>query len=950
MKGNDMISTITPDLVFSPKGTPGADTIELAYSNGSATITGLADGTEVLSAVAGDQLTISALGGDDVIRAQNGFPAGLALTLDGGSGNDTITGSDLGDSLIGGTGNDVIIGGRGNDVALLGTGNDKFIWNPGDGSDTVEGDTGTDTLQFNGSNIGENINIAANGSRVLLTRDVAAITMDLNGLEVLNVATLGGADHVTVGDLTGTGVKLVNVNLAGSDGSPDTAADIVSALGTDQSETVSFTSNGTETLVKGLPIQTDITNADNTDTVNVQAGGGSDTFDLSNVAGVVPILALDGGEGLDTVIIKGSNAGEQISLLNNGPQALAIVRDGVLEGTFSVSNVESILLTGQGGDDTLTAGNGFPTGTTLTIDGGGGNDHITGGDQADILLGGVGNDLVAGGRGNDNASLGSGNDTFVWNPGDGSDTVDGGSGRDTLQFNGSNIGENINIFADGGHAVLTRDVAAITMDLNNMEVVNVATLGGTDHISIADMTGTGVDRVNVDLGAFGGAGDGAVDTVSLAATAGDDLVKFSSNGLETVVTGLAADLHVTNAETTDVINVQGGLGNDTFDLSSLAGPALTFALDGGEGVDTALIKGSSAGDHFSLSAAGGGTIALEHNGVFAGTLALSNVETLLLQGQGGDDTLTAGNGFPAGVALTIDGGGGNDTLGGGDQADTLLGGSGNDTVTGGRGNDVAFLGSGDDTFVWNPGDGSDSVDGQGGADTLQFNGSNVGENISISADAGHVDLFRNVAGISMDLNGIETVNVATLGSADNVTIGDLSGTDAKQINIDLNSFAGSGDGAADSVSAEGTDRNDNITLTTSGTGVSVTGLHSQLFVDHGETIDTLGIHGGLGNDHIDASHVAAGGMTLVLDGGAGNDVLTGSAGHDVFLNGETVLGFDSSQDQLDLRGVASGQTGDWVLAQAHDDHGNVVFDFGTSHITLVGESVTQLHASDFILG
>ena len=103
-----MSSIITPDLVFTPKGTAGADTIGLAYSNGAATITGLADGTEVVSAAAGDTLTVSGLGGDDTITAQNGFPAGLVLTLDGGSGNDTITGSDQNDILFGGTGNDVV--------------------------------------------------------------------------------------------------------------------------------------------------------------------------------------------------------------------------------------------------------------------------------------------------------------------------------------------------------------------------------------------------------------------------------------------------------------------------------------------------------------------------------------------------------------------------------------------------------------------------------------------------------------------------------------------------------------------------------------------------------------------------------------------------------------------------------------------------------------------------
>ena len=57
-------------------------------------------------------------------------------------------------------------------MASLGAGNDTFVWNPGDGSDIVEGQAGADTLQFNGSNIGENIDISANGSRIRLTRDI----------------------------------------------------------------------------------------------------------------------------------------------------------------------------------------------------------------------------------------------------------------------------------------------------------------------------------------------------------------------------------------------------------------------------------------------------------------------------------------------------------------------------------------------------------------------------------------------------------------------------------------------------------------------------------------------------------------------------------------------------------------------------------------------------------
>ena len=96
------------------------------------------------------------------------------------------------------------------------------------------------------------------------------------------------------------------------------------------------------------------------------------------------------------------------------------------------------------------------------------------------------------------------------------------------------------------------------------------------------------------------------------------------------------------------------------------------------------------------------------------------------------------------------------------------------TIDGGRGSDTALLGSGDDTFTWDPGDGSDTVEGQGGHDTMQFNGSNAPEHIDLSANGSRVRLFRDVANITMDLNGIENLNVAALGSADTITVNDLT--------------------------------------------------------------------------------------------------------------------------------------------------------------------------------
>src|SRR5205807_938269 len=176
----------------------------------------------------------------------------IGLTIDGGAGNDTIIGSAGDDVLIGGDGNDVVTGGRGNDVALLGSGNDTFIWNPGDGSDAVEGGDGTDTLIFNGANIAENIDISANGGRVRLSRDVGNVVMDLNGIEHIQLNALGGADTITVNDLTGTGVTQVAIDLGAAGGGGDGAADTVTVNGTLGNDAISVVISGTSLMVKGL--------------------------------------------------------------------------------------------------------------------------------------------------------------------------------------------------------------------------------------------------------------------------------------------------------------------------------------------------------------------------------------------------------------------------------------------------------------------------------------------------------------------------------------------------------------------------------------------------------------------------------------------------------------------------------------------------------------------------
>src|SRR5262249_14883043 len=156
---------------------------------------------------------------------------------------------------------------------------------------------------------------------------------------------------------------------------------------------------------------------------------------------------------------------------------------------------------------------------------------------------------------------------FVWNPGDGSDTVEGQGGRDTLQFNGASINsENFDLSANGSRLRLTRDVGSVTMDVNGVEQVNLAALGGIDNITVHDLTGTDVTQVNLDLSnpAGSGTGDGQTDTVIVEGTAGNDTVEVLGSGSSYTVVGLHARVTATGSEGAhDQLVVKGLAGDDT---------------------------------------------------------------------------------------------------------------------------------------------------------------------------------------------------------------------------------------------------------------------------------------------------------------------------------------------------------------------------------------------------
>ena len=522
-----VITGVGGDLV-NVNGTDGPDTMQVVTSPVAGFARVFVSGFTVPVDVNGAlTLSVNGLGGPDMITAANGLAAlNIPIILDGGDGDDTILGGDANETIIGGPGNDFVSGGRGNDLILLGDGDDTFSWSPGDGSDIVEGGSGNNTLIFNGANIAEQIALSANGSRLRLTRDVASIVMDANGMQTVNIRALGGADTLTVNPLTGTDVTTVNVDLGANGGGGDGAADTVVINGTAGADTFNVAANGAAVQVTGLGTLVRVINAEL----------GNDRIAITGVGG--DLVNVNGTDGADTLQVVTSTVAGYARVVGSG-FTVPVDVNGAL--TLSVN--------GLGGPDTITAANGLATlGIPIILDGGDGDDTINGGDANETINGGPGNNIVSGGRGNDVVFLGDGNNTFTWNPGDGSDTVEGGNGTNTLNFNGSNVGEQIALSANGSRLRLTRDIASVVMDANRMQIVNLRMLGGVDGVTINPLDGTDVTQVNIDLGASIGGGDGAADTVMINGSASLNPIDIEAVAGVIQITGLAAQVQIANAE------------------------------------------------------------------------------------------------------------------------------------------------------------------------------------------------------------------------------------------------------------------------------------------------------------------------------------------------------------------------------------------------------------------
>jgi len=246
------------------------------------------------------KIIVNARGGADLARIDesNGvFTDAIPTRINGQDGRDTLLGGLGAETLRGGDGNDVVDGNGGDDLAFLGARNDIFVWDPGDGSDTIEGGTGADTMRFNGADGAEQVDLSASGNRLKFFRTQGAITMDTAGVERVDFNALGGADLVTLNDLSGTDVGAVNIDLAATLGGAtgDGAADNIVANATNGVDTVFIEGAADGLTVTGLAPAVQILHAEfANDRLDINTLAGDDRVDADGLQIGVIQLFVDG--------------------------------------------------------------------------------------------------------------------------------------------------------------------------------------------------------------------------------------------------------------------------------------------------------------------------------------------------------------------------------------------------------------------------------------------------------------------------------------------------------------------------------------------------------------------------------------------------------------------------------------------------------------------------------
>lgn len=665
--------------------------------------------------------------------------------------------------------------------------------------------------------------------------------------------------------------------------------------------------------------------------------GGDDTitvYSLSPIEGSNPATRLgdgvsyaDGGEGLDTLVLKTGTTGTGLNVRPVGYFFRALVSDVAAIHVFTNGPSESRdvadvinfeILVGSKVNDYFDLS---ALRTPITVRAGAGDDAIVSGTGADILHGNDGDDFIDVGRG-DTAYGDAGQDVLsVSSDAQGivPTLIHGGEGVDTLIVT-------LSQFASGPIDLTLRDGVVSYGTINATSIENISLNGPYGaSLRLDALTIRGDDNDNIIEGSFSdgdvtGAfidGGGGADTITLLARdsrffggAGDDILTSiisATDSLNNEVHGGDGDDRITNSgqifadDGDDFINatrdsvVRGGAGNDTMFVRGEAfgddgddwAELQIGAFDGGAGVDTFvvgwygsvtvdLIQGTVRTD---LAADG---VVVQLAGVenviatdFADTV-VGDPEANHLVGGGGHDILYGGGGNDVLEGDSVEYAVGEDQLFGMEGNDLLVGGAGHDTLDGGSGLDTADYSRASQPVTVNLTTQTATNDGYGGMDTLVSIENLVG---SAFSDALHGDHKANT--LSDALGGSDRFYGE--GGADIIRVTRV------------------GAGPATTVLLNGGDGDDALT-----------------FDGRSRFTDTVTLNGDDGSDRI----TVKGAGVVTLNAGAGDDLVVMDT-----LGGAYAVTLGAGSDTLKLaatNGAFMGSTANRVLDFATGDDGDVL--------------------------
>ena len=917
------------------------------------------DGNDVLLGGNGDDFLNGGLG-DDIIDGGAGYDratfyndatTGVTVDLnmqgvaqDTGQGMDTligienVSGSSFGDTLIGDEGdnwlwgsgaalfdsnnnfigysslnNDTLIGNGGNDLLTVGVGNH-----------TLNGGSGVDTVNFTdgGPVSGVTVSLAVSGAQ-----NTGAGSWTLTGIENLSggvgndTLTGDGSDNVLAGDLG-------NDTLIGGAGNDVLYGD--GAIGAD--------THGT-----GLsgPVTTfaDITTTDATLIPGndiLEGGLGNDQ--------------LYGGGGIDTASYAHASGGVQVGLYNNGfGEAFGA------DGYDQLHDIENV--TGSAFDDALGGNN-----SANTLNGGDGDDGLRGRGGNDTLYGGNGNDFLNGGFGDD--------------------TIDGGAGYDRAAYYQTDAalgGVTVSLLLQGQ----AQNVGSQGWDT----LIGIENVSGTPFADT--LTGDGNDNWLWGSGSWidvaqstsnndtidGGGGNDLVEVGFgnhvLTGGTGTDTLLYSENGspevgviISLALQGAAQNTSAGSWTLNGFENLAGGTGSDL-----LTGDGGANILAGGEGNDQLVGGGgndSLYGDgYYGITGSGSGTYFLGTDADVANG-AVGGNDTL--EGGLGDDLINGGVGIDTasyahasgGVTVSLatglaSGADGNDTL---VNIENLIGSDYRDTLTGNLGNNVISAGLMND--IINASQGVDVIDGgAGGGDRLFVTTGDFSVFAAATGARTYAIGSNRITDSSGTLNttftGVERIAFSNVGNGNfNDTI-DASGfvsTNFAPLDIRLGNGNNivTGSGSSDRVftgygsnvvnGGVGYDYGYIQVDATNTATVVITNVGGTLTTQSGGSINSftnveeVQVYGiGAAALTLDASgYTAIPGLTLILVGHNGSDIMIGSAGSDVFGNitgqvlGTDVYTGNGGADTYDYTFAADSMNGDTITDFDIDDNIDLRFN------------------------